>query len=223
MATHTNLGAAICAIMSEVKGVEKTGMNTAQRYSYASDADLLLALQPKCAEHGIFIFPSKQEVITEEVGATKSGSRRWLTTIKAQYTVSHVESGQSIIISSVGSGIDSEDKGAYKAQTGALKYALRQLFMIPTGDDAEKWEGKTEEPEQRQQPRHHPSWESDRKRFCAALGELGTNYDDVVKMCAMMKRNRPSHMDVEARGKLIAYLKSDAGKKSLESANLEQK
>jgi hypothetical protein len=76
---HQSLGAAICAIMSEVRGVEKTGFNAAQKYAYASDADLLVALQPKCAEHGIFIYPSQQKVTTEEVGTTKSGSRRWLT------------------------------------------------------------------------------------------------------------------------------------------------
>lgn len=170
---HKSLAAAICAVMSEVRGVEKTGENTNQRYKYASDADLLFAIQPACARHGIAIFPSNQETTSEEVGATKSGTRRYLTTIRCEYSVVHADSDQVYTVKSVGTGIDSEDKGAYKAQTGALKYALRQLFLIPTGDDPDQWSEPAEKPQQQnQKPRHAASKEM-LKELADVLEEQG--------------------------------------------------
>ena len=37
-----------------------------------------------------------------------------------------------------GEGLDAGDKAPYKAMTGALKYALLQSFLLPTGDDPEE-------------------------------------------------------------------------------------
>ena len=56
-----------------------------------------------------------------------------LTEVKTKYMLLHT-SGESIEISWYGHGIDSQDKGAWKATTYALKYALLYIFLIPTGD-----------------------------------------------------------------------------------------
>jgi len=50
------------------------------------------------------------------------------------------ESGESKEISGYGHGVDPQDKGAGKATTYALKYALLYTFLVPTGsiDDADK-------------------------------------------------------------------------------------
>jgi hypothetical protein len=53
------------------------------------------------------------------------------------------------MVQTIGEGADSADKGAYKAMTGARKYAFRLLFNIPTGDDAERDETPAQAPVQR--------------------------------------------------------------------------
>ena len=47
----------------------------------------------------------------------------------------HAPSQTHIDVEVRGEGNDSLDKASYKAATGALKYAIRQAFLIETGDD----------------------------------------------------------------------------------------
>src|SRR5574340_328981 len=49
----------------------------------------------------------------------------------------------------IGEGQDRGDKATYKAMTGATKYALLKLFLIPTGDDPEKDEDEQPTPRAR--------------------------------------------------------------------------
>ena len=126
MTEHKNLASAVCAVMKDVRHVTKTGRNDHHKYNYASDADLLIALQPAMAVHGLILLPA-------DVAWSNSGDR---VDLIMTYELCHT-SGESRRVQAAGSGIDKQDKAAYKAQTGCLKYALRQAFLIPTGDDAE--------------------------------------------------------------------------------------
>ena len=54
------------------------------------------------------------------------------------YTFADVDSDEQLVAKVAGQGLDSGDKAPYKAQTGALKYALLQSFLLATGDDPEK-------------------------------------------------------------------------------------
>jgi hypothetical protein len=80
-------------------------------------------------KHGLVIMPCDMEMQTEKTG------KYLLTKLVAEYKIVDVESGESELICTVGQGMDSGDKGAGKAMTYAYKYAQRELFMIPTGDD----------------------------------------------------------------------------------------
>ena len=134
---HKNLAAAVCAVMDEVRHVTKTGKADPKQggYKYASDADLLTALQPAMAKHGLAIFPSKVEQ-SESQHKYKS-SVAYKVDLIVTYTLCHANSDQTATIQAPGCGIDGQDKSAYVAMTGAFKYALRQLFAVPTGDDPE--------------------------------------------------------------------------------------
>lgn len=70
-----------------------------------------------------------------------------------------------------------------------------------------------------QEPAHHPSWESDRVRFCAALGQLSVplTYDESKAICARIRHpaGKPSVMDQEARSKFLTWLDTPAGMKAL--------
>jgi hypothetical protein len=78
--------------------------------------------------------PTNIDVISE--GLTPSGKQALLT-LRFTWTLTDGESGETISFQSIGTGADSGDKAAYKAATGALKYALLTGFLIPTGDDPE--------------------------------------------------------------------------------------
>jgi hypothetical protein len=58
-----------------------------------------------------------------------------IVTVKVRYTFLDTASGESWESVWWGEGYDGNDKAIYKAYTGALKYCLMMVFMIPTGDD----------------------------------------------------------------------------------------
>jgi hypothetical protein len=62
----------------------------------------------------------------------------------------------------------------------------------------------------------HASWETDKARFFARLGELGFDYEKELKpWCAANRRPKPSAMDSETRGKLLDFLATEAGKSAI--------
>jgi hypothetical protein len=78
--------------------------------------------------------PTNGAVVSE--GLTPSG-KQVLLTLRFTWTLTDGDSGETISWQSIGTGSDATDKAAYKAATGALKYALLTGFLIPTGDDPE--------------------------------------------------------------------------------------
>jgi hypothetical protein len=131
-----SLTKAVCAVMAGFRGVEKSGKNSFHGYKYASDADILWMLKPLLAEHGLSVMLVGFEVIHTGEVKTNNGKTERLLDLCVTYRLAHT-SGQWVLVQSPGSGQDPGDKAHYKAMTGALKYALRQTFAIPTGDDPE--------------------------------------------------------------------------------------
>jgi len=138
---------AILAVMSEVKSIDKTmdvgtGGNS---YKGVSDKVVKEILQPILIKHGLVIVPISVEAkaTTERWEETYNGNPKQkqstLTEVTTKYLLIHEKSGESIELAGYGHGVDSQDKGAGKATTYALKYALLYTFLIPTGkiDDAD--------------------------------------------------------------------------------------
>jgi len=130
------LVAAVAQVMGEFRGVEKSGVNTFHKYKYASDADLLWTLKPLLAKHGLAFFLVDWQLVSQSEIKTRNGAVERLVDLNVRYRLAH-KSGQWVTICAPGSGQDPGDKAHYKAMTGALKYALRQSFAVPTGDDPE--------------------------------------------------------------------------------------
>lgn len=141
--------AAIAKCSTEIGSVSKDGYNKAQGYAFVGDEHIMAKAQSALADNGLCIAPSTME----HASAPNLKGTQAICTVCVTWLVSHV-SGEWFTIQTVGEGADPADKGAYKAMTGARKYAFRLLFNIPTGDDAEKDDG----PAQRQQgaPAHQP-------------------------------------------------------------------
>lgn len=173
LAPAKNIFEALHRVMSEVGYVEKTGKYTVGKgYKYASERDLIAAIRPSLVKHGVLILP--QGFTDLEVGEfkTKSGSIMQYYVGTANFLAVHVASGTQVHLAVPGSGADTGDKGAYQAQTGAMKYVLRNTFVIETGDDPdqEQDEERTTTSSTRRQPKKDtPKKEAEEKVDPAAM------------------------------------------------------
>lgn len=132
---------AILNVMDEVKSIDKNlqvGLWT-NSYKGVSDKDVKLIIWGAMKRNGLIILPidieeSVETNISEETykGEIKVKTSRF-TKVKVTYDLIH-ESGESRRIVGYGHGVDTQDKGAGKATTYALKYALLYTFLTPTGD-----------------------------------------------------------------------------------------
>lgn len=127
--------------MSEVEAMPKDKTNTHQGYKYLSETTVKEKIRPLFVKHEVVPMFSAEEKEFIQIGTTTKGGANWLTKVKVTYTFYDVESGESLMGIYEASGADTQDKGVYKAVTGAVKNILMQNFLIPTGDDPEK-EGK---------------------------------------------------------------------------------
>jgi len=121
----------IPAIMAEVPSIAKDRKNP-QGYFFRGVDDVYLALHELLAKHRVFTVP---EVLSEEsqMKASKAGSIAIYRILKIKYTF-YAEDGSYISATVIGEGADYSDKAANKAMSVAHKYALLQVFCIPTND-----------------------------------------------------------------------------------------
>jgi hypothetical protein len=141
MGNLANLAKAVINVMKAVNGIEKNATVGSGNYSYkgVNDKDVKEAYKKAMEDNGLCILPiDVQDEVRidrweeESYGKVKQ-KQSIFTTLKTKYVLLH-ESGESQIIAGYGHGIDSGDKGAGKATTYAMKYALLYTFMTPTGD-----------------------------------------------------------------------------------------
>lgn len=136
-------------VMKEVKHIEKKGFNKFHRYNYATESDVAEKVREVLAEQNVMMMPDVVEHTTRE-HKNQKGNTEYIATVKVKFTFVDGDSGEEFSVHSAGEGQDAGDKAVYKAITGAQKYALMKVFMIPTGDDPEA-DYKTDERNQYQQ------------------------------------------------------------------------
>lgn len=129
-----NIHEAIAAIYEQVGYVQKE-RNSNLNYSYAGEAALIRALRPALVAYGVYMSVVEISDVTHEFYTNTNGKQMINVTLRAVIRFTHAPSETYIDVVSVGEGSDSGDKAQNKALTGAFKYALRQTFMIETGDD----------------------------------------------------------------------------------------
>lgn len=130
----------LAEVMGTVGHVPKSGRNTFHNYDYATEADIVAAVRTGMSERALMLIPNVQKTEWTVVDRAKGGKDR-LCTLTVRYTLHDGDSGETLEFDVVGEGQDAGDKATYKAFTGATKYALLKLFLIPTGDDPERDEG----------------------------------------------------------------------------------
>ncbi|RKH05039.1 ERF family protein [Corallococcus carmarthensis] len=126
----------LAEVMGEVERVPKSGRNDFHRYDYATEADIVSAVRKAMADRALMLIPSVVKTEWREVERNKGGKDR-IATLTVRFTLTDGDSGEERSFEVLGEGQDQGDKATYKALTGAVKYALLKLFLIPTGDDPE--------------------------------------------------------------------------------------
>lgn len=141
MSQQNKLAGKLVKILGALGAVEKKGYNSHQKYYYMREVDVMEALKAQLIENKIIMLTSSEFVdIQKKEGKDKTD---FVTTVKTTHTFIDSETGEQFSINSVGSGYDSSDKGASKAITAAVKYAIMKTFMISDeGADIEN-DGKT--------------------------------------------------------------------------------
>jgi hypothetical protein len=81
-------------------------------------------------KYGLFITPEVIDHKREE-RQTASGGRLLYSILTMRYTM-YAPDGSSVAAVVIGEGMDSGDKASNKAMSVAMKYAMFQLFCIPT-------------------------------------------------------------------------------------------
>jgi len=120
----------------------KDGKNDFQNYLYLSEAQVSLKMRDLLNKHGV-VFSHATNILSESDWINTKGIRQNMVTVNVNYKFYDVASGEFIEGSECGQGVDSGDKGIYKAITGAVKYIFMKNFLIPTGDDPEKSTSKS--------------------------------------------------------------------------------
>lgn len=124
----------IANIQSGQKELIKEGSNKQQNYKYLTEAQVKSSLRKPLADAGIIIIPS-YEIIREWDEKSSRGSTLHYANVIGNFKLTD---GQNELNGTMpGTGMDPGDKAIYKAETGAQKNFLMQLFLMSTGNDPE--------------------------------------------------------------------------------------
>ena len=130
MENKMNIYQSITKILEEVPAIGKNKKNTTQKFMFRGIDDEMNTFQPLLAKYKVFIVPQVLEQTREERQTSKGGTLLY-SICKIKY-IFYAEDGSSIEAIVVGEGMDSGDKATNKAMAIAMKYAMFQVFCIPT-------------------------------------------------------------------------------------------
>jgi hypothetical protein len=160
------LAPALAKAQMEVQEVRKGGHNTYDKYNYATLENFADGCREACRTNELAIVTGATPR-EGEVRQNQKGNNEYLARLTLTMRLVH-SSGQWIEIDMPGEGQDRGDKGIYKANTGARKYALACLLGLVTSDDPESGE----QPDQSSEPAR--AQRSTPKNGTAKNGEVGT-------------------------------------------------
>lgn len=170
-------------VMEDIGAVAKTRKNKQQDYQFRGIEDFYQAAHPAMIKHGVFCAPEVME--RSEVRFEKVNYEGKVTSwIHVALKVCHrfyASDGSFVAVTTCGEGLDNSDKASNKAMSGAMKYALIELFCVPTQDvedsDRESPETGVKKPEAKRTTEPVPVKRPAKK--AAAPVEEPPPYDDV--------------------------------------------
>lgn len=146
--------AAISAAMADISAIKKDKYNEKQDFKFRGIDDVMNVLKPILTKNKIFTVPQVLEQMRESKVTTKGGELRY-SLLKIAFRF-YTTDGSFVEAVTLGEGMDSGDKASNKAMAIAYKYALFQVFCIPTEEmtdpDSESYETKHETQKKPEQP-----------------------------------------------------------------------
>ena len=125
-----NLYKKISNVMKEIDYLTKDDRIKYKKTDYKaiSEEKVTSNVRKSLIKNGLIILPIEQEHKREGT----------LSTVNTKYKIVDIDTGESEVIVSSGTGADTQDKGVGKAMTYSYKYLLLRTFAIPTGEDPDK-------------------------------------------------------------------------------------
>ena len=202
-----------------VGGVEKKGRNETQNYAYVKAADVAKAIRHELFSRGVMILPHEHKPEWREFQTMKGTTMRECI---LQVTYRITDGSSEMFMSAYGVSMDTGDKAIYKAKTGALKYFLRGLGLIPDEkDDPEMDEPLVDKKAETAYKKEFAKQTADQHRkitpaeakvFWAAVKKGGKTEQQVRDRFRTMKIAGTEHMlytDYEAELKWAAGMETD--------------
>ena len=174
-----NIYQSITKIMEEVPSIGKTQRNKTQGFMYRGIDDVMNALQPLLAKNKVFIVPEILEQTREERTTSKGGNLIY-SICKIKYKF-YAEDGSSVEAITIGEGMDSGDKATNKAMAIAMKYALFQVFCIPTDEMKDPDSETPEQSTKKSSVTDNKISEADAKKVEAMMKEMGWNVEELLQ------------------------------------------
>ena len=176
---NKNIYKALTSIIGEVSAIGKNQKNQQQGFMFRGIDDVMNELHTLFGKYKVVIIP---EVIDYNVQEHTTSSSKLMYTTRSTIKFHFVaDDGSEIVTTNVGEAMDMADKGINKTMSCALKYALMQMFLIPTKEieDADRITPDDTMPTQQPAPTAQPQ-------------QTSTNEDrkvikDVTKVLAMIK------------------------------------
>lgn len=119
------------------------GYNEHFKYHYVLAEDLYKEARKAFHKVGLVIVPLLHQYCEEMIPAKYDSIKRKVVQ-PITFMVTDAETGYTLACPWHSEAMDNEDKGTGKALTSALKYFVKTLLMVPTGDDPDR-EGAVEE------------------------------------------------------------------------------
>lgn len=138
MAEKESLASKLSRVMELVPYVRKSLAPAGVPFkSYLSEAGLLHAVRQAMVDNGILMYPSGVSNWQVERYTTTGDREKHWEFISGIYSFVVTDGAEQITVSVASQARSDSGKAAAVAQTMALKYAIRQLLLIETGDKDE--------------------------------------------------------------------------------------
>lgn len=194
-----NIYESITKIMEEIPAIGKDQTNKTQGFKYRGIDNVMNTLQPLLSKNKVFIVPQILEQTREERTTNKGGNLIY-SICKIKY-IFYAEDGTYIEAVTVGEGMDSGDKATNKAMAIAMKYALFQVFCIPT-EEMKDPDGETPEGSK---PKNQLISAEDAKRLQEIMENKGLNVQALLQKNYNL--NNTTELNSEQYAKIMIAIK----------------
>ena len=123
----------IIEVMADINAIGKDRRNKDFNFQFRGIDDVMNELHGSLAKCGVFVLPNVLEETRSE-GKTKNGGTMFYTRLKINFGF-YAEDGSHVDAVVIGEAMDTSDKASNKALSIGLKYAMLQVFCIPTEDE----------------------------------------------------------------------------------------